>query len=101
MSDFTRGFLPPARVLGGHLNGLIRQMSDLLLDWEFLGCKCKKKYIVFSLGKTTFSSKHWRKCVITKRFFGLHRSELIINCFKNFHHLADPIHLKKFQNRTF
>ena len=45
MSDFTRGFLPPARVLGGHLNGLIRQMSDLLLDWEFLGCKWKKKYV--------------------------------------------------------
>ena len=82
MSDFTRGFLPPARVLGGHLNGLIRQMSDLLLDWEFLGCKLKKKYyIVFGLGKNTFSSKHWRKKCKYKTAFGLHRSELIINFF--------------------
>ena len=42
------------------------------------------RYVVFSLGKNTFSSKHRRKCVITKRFFGLHRSELIINFFKKF-----------------
>ena len=70
MSDFTRGFLPPARVLGGHLNGLIRQMSDLLLDWEFLGCKWKKKYIVLiSLGKKHFFLKTLEKMCKYKTVF--------------------------------